>query len=68
MNASAVSWNSIAARKRVACGLRTQPLALFVLKVGDGVRLGLPQVVFQCVVLGRLSEKLCCDGAQVLNK
>lgn len=49
---------SIAGCKWVAGGLRAQPLALPVFEICDGVGLGLPEIVFQCVLLGRLVEKM----------
>ena len=53
--------------KGVAAGLSAQPLAFFVLKVGNGVRLGLTQVIFQRVLLRRGGKKLVCDSAQRLK-
>lgn len=53
--------------KRIAGGLSAQPLAFFVLKVGNRVGLGLTQVIFQRVLLGRWGKKLVGDSAQRLN-
>ncbi len=58
---------SIAGGKWVAGRLRAQPLALPVLQVSDRMGLGLAQIAFQRVLLGRLVEEMGCALAQGLG-